>query len=244
MEVKDILQFILQADDIERDASSGSDINIPVYDISAEELLVFAENAIISGTKEGVVNAISNLKRALDYEMDMFLECINLKRIFDKKNLKFEKKTQFLADIGLFPIQSINKLNMMRNKLEHEYRMPEISDLHTYYELVWSVVKIVELYLELLYINGEINLVLHIESNKYYFTIKHNVKECRFKFEVIDWTKGKEKLAKQLDVSLNDKNDVCDFIKAFNVYLLSIQYFDYGNIDLYKKKIKRLIKTV
>lgn len=203
--------------------------------LSAEELLVFAENAITSGTKEGLVNAISNLKRALDCEMDMFLECINLKSISDKKNLKFEKKTQFLADIGLFPIQSINKLNKMRNKLEHEYRMPEISDLQTYYELVWSIVKIVELYLELSYINGEINFVLHIESNKYYFTIKHDIKECRFKFEVLDCTKGKEKLTKHLDVSLKDQNDVCDFIKVFNVYLLSIQYFNYGNIDLYKK---------
>ena len=148
-EVKDILQFILRADEIERDVSVGSDINIPVYDISAEEFLAFAENEITSGTKEGFVNAISNLKRALDCEIDMFFECINLKRIFDKKNLKFEKKTQFLADIGLFPIRSINKLNLMRNKLEHEYKTPEISDLHTYYELVWGVVKIVDLYIEL-----------------------------------------------------------------------------------------------
>lgn len=239
-EVKDILQFILRADEIERDVSVGSDINIPVYDISAEEFLAFAENEITSGTKEGFVNAISNLKRALDCEIDMFFECINLKRIFDKKNLKFEKKTQFLADIGLFPIRSINKLNLMRNKLEHEYKTPEISDLHTYYELVWSVVKIVDLYIELLYINGEINLVLYIESNKYYFTMKHDIKECRFKFEIIDRTKGKEKLTKQLDINLKDQNDVCDFIKAFNIYLLSIQYFNYGNVNLYKKKLRDL----
>ena len=87
----------------------------------------------------------------------MFFECINLKRIIDKNNLKFARKTQFLADIGLFPIESINKLNLMRNKLEHEYKIPEISDLLIYYELVWSKVKILDLHLELLYINGEIN---------------------------------------------------------------------------------------
>lgn len=45
--------------------------------------------------------------------MDMFFEGINVKRIFDKKNLKFEKKSQFLADIGLFPIQTINKLSVL-----------------------------------------------------------------------------------------------------------------------------------
>ena len=94
-DVKNIVQFILRTNEIERDVSNGSDINIPVYDISSEEFLDFAENAIASETKEGIVNAVSNLKRALDCEMDMFFESINIKRIFDKKNLKFEKKTQF-----------------------------------------------------------------------------------------------------------------------------------------------------
>ena len=73
-EIKDLFQFILQADDIGHDSSFGSDIIIPVYDISPEEFLAFAENAISSGTKEGLVNATSNLKRALDCEMDMFFE--------------------------------------------------------------------------------------------------------------------------------------------------------------------------
>lgn len=98
--LKDMTQFILQTNEIERDGSNGSEISIPIYDISSEEFLYFAENAIASETKEGIVNAVSNLKRALDCEMDMFFESINLKRIFDKRNLKFEKKTQFLANIG------------------------------------------------------------------------------------------------------------------------------------------------
>ena len=73
-EVKDIVQIILQTDEIERDGSNGSNISIPIYDISSEEFLEFAENAISSETKEGMVNTISNLKRALDCEMDMFLK--------------------------------------------------------------------------------------------------------------------------------------------------------------------------
>lgn len=241
--INDILQFILQSDDIESDGSCGSDIILPTYDISSEEFLEFAESAIANGTKEGLINAVSNLKRALDCEMDMFFESINLKRIFSKNNLKFEKKTQFLASIGLFPIQSVNKLNLMRNKMEHEYKTPEISDLYTYYELVWSVVKIIDLYLELLYINGEINLLCYNVNNVYYVTMKHEIKECGFKFEITDWTKGKEKRQRQVDVKLRTPNDACDFIKAFNMYLLSIQYFHYENLNLYKKKIKKLIES-
>ena len=240
-EVRDMVQFILRTDEIDSESSSGSDISVPVYDISAEEFLDFAENAISSETKEGIVNAVSNLKRALDCEMDMFFESINIKRIFDKKNLKFEKKSQFLADIGLFPIQTINKLNFMRNKLEHEYKTPEIYDLHTYYELVWSVVKILDLYLELLYKNGEINLELYIENNVHYLTMKHDIKECAFEFEIINWTKEKEREERRLNVCLKNQKDANDFINAFNLYLLSIQYFDYRNLNLYKKKIKKLL---
>ena len=53
--------------------------------------------------------------------------------------------------------------------------------------------KILDLYLELFYINGEIDLEFFIENNKYYFIMKHEIKECAFVFEVIDWIRGKEK---------------------------------------------------
>lgn len=238
--VEDLIQFILQADEIEWDVSIESDIIIPIHDISPEEFLNFAENAIVSESKEGMISAISNLKRALDCEMDMFFESINLNSIFKKKSLKFEKKTQFLADIGLFPIKTINKLNSIRNKMEHEYKAPEISDLHAYYELVWSVVRIVDLYLELLHVKGEIYLVLYSENNEYYFMLKHDVDKCVFKFDIVDWTKGNEREQKQLVVGLQNQDEAHDFIKAFSLYLASIQYFDYGNEKLYKEKIKKL----
>lgn len=72
--------------------------------------------------------------------------------------------------------------------------------------------------------------------------MKHDIKECAFEFEIIDWTKGKEREQKTLNLSLKNQGDVDNFIIAFNIYLLSIQYFDYGNLNLYKKKVKRLIE--
>ena len=239
--IKDILRFIADSERIEGDSSGGSDIIIPVYEISAEGFLGFAERAIDTGTTEGLVNAVANLKRALDCGMDAFFESINLRGVFAKNNLKFEKKTQFMADIGLFPIRSINKLNLIRNKMEHEYRKPEISDLHTYYELVWSFIRILNLNLELLYVNGEINFTLQSGSEKYYLTMKHNVRECGFQFEIRDWTDHNEKKEKKISIHLRTKEDTCDFIKAFNLYLQSIQYFDFGNFSLYKGNVKKLI---
>ena len=62
-----------------------------------------------------------------------------------------------------------------------------------------------DLYLELFYINGEIDLEFFIENNKYYFIMKHEIKECAFVFEVIDWIRGKEKEQKTLNISLKNQ---------------------------------------
>ena len=171
VDLESLFEFILSADYIKQDAMSGGNIDIPIYDITAEQFLEFAKNAISSETKESIVNAVSNLKRAIDCEMDLFFESMNIKRIFDKNNLKFEIKSKFFLDAGLLPTHSINKINTIRNKLEHEYQMPQISDVRTYYELAWDVVKIIELYLELIYTNGEINMSLEKGRKKYYLII-------------------------------------------------------------------------
>lgn len=243
IKIEDVIQFILQADAIDCDASRGSDISIPIYDISPEEFLDFAGSAMKAGTKEGIVNAVSNLKRALDCEMDMFFESINMKRILDKNNLGFEKKTRFLADIGMFPIQSINKLNWMRNKMEHEYKTPEIADLNAYYEIVWSAVKIIDLYLELLYINGAIWFVLHHGDREYYLTMEHDVEECGFIFEIADLTEDKERKKRLVNIKLGSKSEIRNYTIAFNLYLFSIQYFDYGNGNLYRNKLRKLMAS-
>ena len=238
--VTDIIQFVLQMDKIECDCSNGSDMVIPVYDIAPDEFLEFAGNALALETKEGIVNAISNLKRALDCQMDLFFESINLKSIVDKKNLKFEKKTQFLADIGLMQNRTMNKLNSMRNKMEHEYKIPDVFDLHTYYELVWSVVKIAELYLELFCSNGEIELSLYAKNREYALVLEYNAAERAFQFEIIDWTEKNNRKQKKIIVGLKNPDEEREFIKAFHFYLLTIQYFDCGNAAVYKKKIERL----
>lgn len=53
------------------------------------------------------------------------------------------------------------------------------------------------------------------------FIMKHEIKECAFVFEVIDWIRGKEKEQKTLNISLKNQGDLDNFI-AFNIYLLSI----------------------
>jgi len=81
--------------------------------------------------------------------------------------------------------------------------------------------KLEHVYIRLREYNGEIDLEFFIENNKYYFIMKHEIKECAFVFEVIDWIRGKEKEQKTLNISLKNQGDLDNFI-AFNIYLLSI----------------------
>ena len=74
-------------------------------------------------------------------------------------------------------------------------------------------------------------------TNDEYFLSGGKFKTINSKFEEV----YKEFIDKYFKVVEVDDKD--DFIEAFNIYLLSIQYFDYGNLNLYKKKIKKLIET-
>ncbi|WP_395549410.1 MULTISPECIES: hypothetical protein [unclassified Lacrimispora] len=162
----------------------GADMIIPTYEITPTEFLDIAETGLNSNTLSDKVNTVSNLKRAIDCQIDIFLESINLKKIFHKNNLKFEQKTKFLSDIGILSPKSINKLNSIRNKLEHEYKVPTIGDLQVYYELVWYVTEIIDARLLSILTNGEIRYTLYHDNKEYYISIVFDIENCKFAFEM------------------------------------------------------------
>ena len=49
-----------------------------------------------------------------------------------------------IAQLGLIPSRSLTKLNQIRNKVEHEYAVPEIDDLELYFDLVAGFVAALE----------------------------------------------------------------------------------------------------
>ncbi len=236
----DIIDMILCCDNIELDASTGADMTIPIYEITPIEFLGIAEMGLDSNVLSDKINTVSNLKRAVDCQIDIFLESINLKKIFQKNNLKFEHKTKFLADIGILSSKSINKLNSIRNKLEHEYKIPTIDDLQVYYELVWYVTEIIDARLLSVRTNGEINYSLYYDDKKFYFSIKFDIENSKFTFEIRDWSNKEisEKKINKIEVPLKNKCDEENYIKAFKIYLATIHFFNDDNLQQYKKSLK------
>ena len=106
--------------------------------------------------------------------------------------------------------------------------------LHTYYELVWSVVKIAELYLELFCANGEIQLSLGIKNKEYSLVLEYNAAGRAFQFEIIDWTEKNNRKQKKIIAGLKNPGEEQDFVRAFHLNLLRYRYFDCGNVTVYK----------
>jgi hypothetical protein len=89
------------------------------FDIEAEEFLRFAEKDLAQGDKHGLVNALSNAKRAIDSQVDKVLGCFGL---LSRRN--FPQKMAMLRDMGIIAPRIVNKVVKARNYLEHEYQAP------------------------------------------------------------------------------------------------------------------------
>lgn len=151
MEKKDILKnFILNHLDImEASGSSGQSLDFPKFDLYPRDYLKFAKVELDSSNEKDdnlihIINCLSHLKRALDCQLDIFLYHLNLYDLVKDKNLKFDKKLNFLKDIGVFESTSLSRLNYMRNKMEHNYKTPEIEEIEVYYDLVTAFILVLE----------------------------------------------------------------------------------------------------
>ena len=104
------------------DSASLSGLPLADIDVSAEEYLQFAVDDLASDTKQGFINGIGNVKRALHLMIDSLLNAYGLWA--RNKRLGFPDKLKLLEHAGLFSLSILQTLNLERNVIEHEYRVP------------------------------------------------------------------------------------------------------------------------
>jgi len=102
---------------VERDTGSCLDYS---FDIDSNEFLRFAEIDLAEGTTRGLINALSNAKRAIDCQVDKVLGCFGL---LSRRN--FPQKMDLLRSMGIVAPRIVNKVVKARNYLEHEFKIPE-----------------------------------------------------------------------------------------------------------------------
>lgn len=90
------------------------------FDIQPSEFIKYAEFDIQQDSTHGLVNALSNAKRAIDCQVDTVLGCFGL---LSRRN--FPQKMKILNSMGMVTPRIVNKVVKARNYLEHEFKKPE-----------------------------------------------------------------------------------------------------------------------
>jgi len=210
----------------------------PDADLAPRDYLEFAENELnqLSAGEEHLINCVGHLKRAIDCQLDSFFHIIGLHNIIHKRNLKFDKKLEFLREIDVVSPRTLSRLNHIRNKLEHEYKLPSEIDLELYFDLSTAFVSSIELTIVLLTRD-----VLEYEISKdetgkdfqtgYHFNLKHNFPSPEI---TIDWTidDDSKTITTKLSSSSNEV-EISDFAYFLKVYILLLKFEGHGTNEFY-----------
>lgn len=103
---------------------SGVDIKVP-FELKAKDFLKFAECDLSSDSTHQQVNALSNIKRAIECQLDSLLFGFGLFRKSEKENWSFPHKIECLNKVGVISPSILKRINKKRVLLEHKYESPE-----------------------------------------------------------------------------------------------------------------------
>ncbi|XTR39052.1 hypothetical protein ACQQ2T_06595 [Paraclostridium tenue] len=212
---------------LEGDGGRGSVCSIPRFDLYSRDYLRFAQKSLDQGENDGLINCVSNLKRAMDCELDTFLFIIDLYNIFKKKNLKVEQKLKFIETIGLFSSKSLERLNKVRNKMEHEYKVPNLIDIEMYFELVEALIRSLQMAGTLLSLNEYQDFIIYDDDSNEIGYLNLEYKRAKeYPTIEISWDIHREK--ESISVTPEDYNA---FAYCLKIHLLLYQKDSIGSLN-------------
>jgi hypothetical protein len=95
----------------------------PFGDLDAEAYLEFARSDLQGDDDRSRVNAFTNAKRSIHYQVERSLWHLG----FDPTTLprSFPSRIDLLAELGLVPSGLVKRYNRQRNEIEHQYVCPD-----------------------------------------------------------------------------------------------------------------------
>lgn len=153
--------------------SGGSGLSYGEFDISPKDFLRYAKTEFLTKTDSGLINAITNAKRAIDCQIDTVFCSMQVDHADLPKSLEhFVKCFSFDGDIwyklrvmqalNLAPSFLVGYVRGLRHSLEHKYRIPNEKD-------VKQSIEIAELFVR------SINGVLRASYNEFDITDEENI---------------------------------------------------------------------
>lgn len=99
-------------------------MSVKFYDICAKDFLDFAMEDSKGGDLRCMVNALGNVKRAIECRVDTILYSYCLYKKSEAEKWSFPKKIEILEHLGIIAPRILKKINRKRNELEHQYIEP------------------------------------------------------------------------------------------------------------------------
>ena len=201
-----------------------------LFNITATEFLNFAKKDMSEGNKRGLVNAITNAKRAIANRIDHLLLNNKINSIKNKSG-GIPSKLELLDKFGIKMKNVVHrKINKIRNELEHKYRVQKLI-----IEEVEDIIDIAELYLE--------NTQKYIEKGTYIMLELYegnNIKEFEpielvFFNDEIDtiFVQNRDYTHSYIEYSIFKQDDwvmIKNIIKKMNKSI-TIKEMDWGDVD-------------
>ena len=221
-------------DNLECDGGSGTTLKFPDFDLMPYDYLEFAEKYLESQDNEHKLICVTHLKRAVECEIDTFLHVLGISRAIRNKNISFEQKLNFIGAVDIFNSRALIKLNRIRNKIEHEYAIPDIKDIELYYELAYAFVAVLEGFLSIHALHEEVEwskkhlgpIVLKVKYDS-------NVPRVAY-YIVIDGYKN------NLEFDLSSIKELDNFAYALKVYFWLCKSLSIVNDSFVLQKINKI----
>jgi hypothetical protein len=105
--------------------------------ISPELYLDFAKRDFreMDGLRS-LANAVSNAKRSLHLQSELLSDALGIKSIMPRGQISFPKRIGFLRDCGVVGGTILNKINSIRNTVEHDYIVPDATVVQDFIDVV------------------------------------------------------------------------------------------------------------
>jgi len=162
-QLREILEF-LQRKLLISATSSDQPFSIP-FELKSEDFMKFARRDLKDTTEErSLVNALSNIKRAIDCRTASLLCFFGVYDRSKKEDWNFPQSTDFLLKVGVLAPNILRKINKKRNELEHDFKKPIHEEVTDFLDIAQLFFAFTEQFLQKTYEEFEVRLVTRGEK--------------------------------------------------------------------------------
>jgi len=196
------------------DSATILDVFETPFDTKPEEFLKFAEDDLRIGESKGQYNSLSNVKRAIDCQMDSILLRFCLYEISKSEKWNFPKKIDVLNKLGIISPRILQKINAKRNSLEHEYKKPTREDVEDAIDVATLFVHYTNKFL--FNTPTELEISKEDEDDEFYLKVelKTNERKMKIRCNKIEGHSSSDKVLWNIEL-LSNSEEFHEYLKWF-----------------------------